>query len=611
MARIIDAYRRPSPIAEALKNATNSLFGDTLTPALRREQLAQATGKREAIESLQDTLGPVAGTALRAGADPGKINLLHTAMQPGFDPLAPSTTAAQLGSGMATGSSAFGFLRDQDRRAVQAAATLAEQQRAAMARDQTARFGIQTEADTRLTGFGIADQRARDEFSSKPIEAVDQATGRRVFVPQGQAAASGFAPIVNQSQARAGLLDSELAAGRVDPLGVSVAAGTAPSNAQATAQDTLAAAAQRDAAVLGEMMRTLPPDMRLKFGDSVMAADTLAQQAFGQFLLDSEADPTVFQRLTPENVGRILPGMTPAEAQEVLGWLSQQPGTTRAGIGQEVGKLARTAPQEAPPAVKRFRDPVSGEAFSSVDGGRTDMNTGAPIPSTAHPSGTIGVSASSPEEAGLRPTATNATSAFDQAQSLRNFNVVMDATRQVAAADPTLFGAAGLARRGVAAVRDTARSFDAMFGGQEGAFEQQIDAALADPTVDPGLRQKLAAAFDPNLSNIDRLSTLLAYQAASAVAGQTGRGLSDRDLQMFVNIIGDPTSLFSSQDKFMAGLDTLEHLTRSLLDSNRLLRAGDVDTPVSPPTVASPPVAQDVDPALFKYMTPEERALFQ
>jgi len=88
-------------------------------------------------------------------------------------------------------------------------------------------------------------------------------------------------------------------------------------------------------------------------------------------------------------------------------------------------------------------------------------------------------------------------------------------------------------------------------------------AALVDPA--------LAANFDPNLPQIDLLANVIAYQAAGVFAGQQGRDVSNRDFQIFRNMIGDGSVLGNAKE-MGARLDQIETmLGRRVANTNQRL----------------------------------------
>lgn len=64
--------------------------------------------------------------------------------------------------------------------------------------------------------------------------------------------------------------------------------------------------------------------------------------------------------------------------------------------------------------------------------------------------------------------------------------------------------------------------------------------------------------FDASIPQVQQMGLLMAYSAAAAVADQTGRGLSNNDLNLFRTIVGNPQAWMTSQKSVLAKLDTLE-----------------------------------------------------
>lgn len=75
--------------------------------------------------------------------------------------------------------------------------------------------------------------------------------------------------------------------------------------------------------------------------------------------------------------------------------------------------------------------------------------------------------------------------------------------------------------------------------------------------------------FNPNIPQAQQMGLLMAYSAASAVADQTGRGLSDKDLQYFQRIVGNPGAWTTSANSVLAKLDTLETEVDARISSNQ------------------------------------------
>jgi hypothetical protein len=135
----------------------------------------------------------------------------------------------------------------------------------------------------------------------------------------------------------------------------------------------------------------------------------------------------------------------------------------------------------------------------------------------------------------------------DRTRSYTDFKQTLASTRAIAERDPTLFGIAGNVRSITQDVVGQLQNARLVAGGS-------IENALVDA------EQNLNAAgwggtFDRNLSDIDKMSILLAYGAAGALADQSGRGLSDKDFAYFRQLIGNPRDLLMTQQKFLATMD--------------------------------------------------------
>lgn len=132
-------------------------------------------------------------------------------------------------------------------------------------------------------------------------------------------------------------------------------------------------------------------------------------------------------------------------------------------------------------------------------------------------------------------------------------------------ASPQDFGTPGFLR-GLA--QDVGQQVLAMRGI---TFDQLRDVALAeaDPNADEASLERIEAFFDPDIRGIERDFRLLAYQAASAIANQTGRGLSDRDLQQFRAILGNPNALLGNQPAYVDALRDLDGMVVRKINAHR------------------------------------------
>lgn len=184
--------------------------------------------------------------------------------------------------------------------------------------------------------------------------------------------------------------------------------------------------------------------------------------------------------------------------------------------------------------------------------GVTDAQTGAPLP----PGGYIGSVEGGAGDVGL----TNSTLSGLQQQDFANtkFGRLLGMTRDLASRDPMNFGIPGF-------IKGVASDLNALAGGvAQGLGYNGMQEAMAvvrrDAAVNGISPDLLAGVFDPNLAGLHTVADLLVYSAAEALAGQAGRSVSDKDVQFFKGIVGDPRGWMMNQQKFMAKLDQLEQI---------------------------------------------------
>lgn len=146
----------------------------------------------------------------------------------------------------------------------------------------------------------------------------------------------------------------------------------------------------------------------------------------------------------------------------------------------------------------------------------------------------------------------------DQLASAK-FRGLLNTTRELALKNPNNFGLPGF-------VKGVAQDVNALAGGVAQSFGyNNMEQALADtrkeiltdPNIDPSL---MSGIFDPDLPALQAASQLLIYQGAAALAGQEGRSVSDKDIQRFSIIFGNPESWLTNQQKYLSKLDLAEQL---------------------------------------------------
>lgn len=187
--------------------------------------------------------------------------------------------------------------------------------------------------------------------------------------------------------------------------------------------------------------------------------------------------------------------------------------------------------------------------------GLTDMQ-GNPLP----PGGYLGTVEGSAKDVGVLTNAAT-TAVQEQKLAVQKFRGLLQLTREAAEKDPTNFGLPGFIKGTVADLAALANGI-ATGLGYEGAAQAIEDARkrALKKGISPSL---ISGLFDENLASLHTISDLLVYSAAEALAGQSGRSVSDKDVEYFKSIVGDPQSWLMNQDRFLAKLNMLERIVNT------------------------------------------------
>lgn len=271
-------------------------------------------------------------------------------------------------------------------------------------------------------------------------------------------------------------------------------------------------------------------------------------------------DNALEQVVTPEGHPMFVRRSEAAGQAPVLSE-TEQKGTL---LGQNFGDLESLDPLQRsvlgaepknPPSPKNYV--VGDQSFITYDG-VNDARTGQPLPEGGFIAGVQG----SAKDAGV-PTATQNKSLQDMT-ALKNFFDLIKRTRTVAESDPTIFGATGAARSAAQGTSEGLSAAAALFGlkpeeirTRASATANQILAGANPGELDTGI---LMRDFDPNLPDIQLLGNMLVYSGAEAMAGQAGRAMSDKDVEMWRGIIGDPQGWLTSQKSYLQRLGTMEQV---------------------------------------------------
>jgi hypothetical protein len=157
------------------------------------------------------------------------------------------------------------------------------------------------------------------------------------------------------------------------------------------------------------------------------------------------------------------------------------------------------------------------------------------------------------------------------------FANTLDTVEDLAMRDATNFGVQGTVKGLAQDVNALGKGIIDTFGGEQAISEAQ--QLIINSGVNPSL---FDGVFDPNLPALQTASDLMVFQAASALAGQSGRSVSDRDVKFFKQIVGDPRSLTMTQEKFLSKIQQIRQILGMNMDvANRTL-GGNVTAPVAP-----------------------------
>lgn len=178
----------------------------------------------------------------------------------------------------------------------------------------------------------------------------------------------------------------------------------------------------------------------------------------------------------------------------------------------------------------------------------------------------------------------------------KRLSALIEHTKKLAG-DEANFGLPGFVKGTLQDAGQLLSGLSNMFGykSPENAFESIRKRALQDG-VSPDL---LNTMFDPTLPKLHSAANLLTFVAAEALAGQSGRGVSDRDVLMMKDTVGDPTTLFGSKKTFISKLKGVEEMI-AVLDK----AAGPGAASQKPAAVASDPLSKARD-AISRGADPE------
>ncbi len=212
--------------------------------------------------------------------------------------------------------------------------------------------------------------------------------------------------------------------------------------------------------------------------------------------------------------------------------------------------------------------------------GVTDVN-GVRLP----PNGYRGTVEGSADETGV--TKTVAGNLQGNTVNNKKFGYLLD-TAEALTANPQLFGPEGYVRSTLQEIGQGLKGISTIIDPNPQKAAAEVQTARQEAQQ---LGINIPELYDPQLQEVETIWGLLVYQGAMALADQTGKGVSDKDVQTMRQILGSPQSMFSSAESMKAKLQLARKVVASYDDIAR--EALDGNAPVTSP-FANQPVTEGV-----------------
>lgn len=319
--------------------------------------------------------------------------------------------------------------------------------------------------------------------------------------------------------------------------------------------------------------------------DRTMVEDTRKRHEFAQKPVEAYQDGQ--PRFVPQSQvfsANVQPPMSYADVrgrklQDNFGSLADIPIEEQRVLGADPGSSQRTP--------RNYLAPDGGK-YITYDG-TTDARSGAPLPVGGH---LYGLNADSAEAAGL--TTSTQSELQKSTIALNSFQGTLSRARAIAQQDPTLFGVTGVVRSLAQGGAEALNNVGLLLGNEN--VGQTIAELRSIAANSPNLQDKslVAGLFDPNIPGIRVLADLLVFKAAAALAGQSGRSVSDRDVQMFRRIVGDPRAFLESQASFLAKMDIMEKELQAQIALERRAMGGDLSAAPGEGVATERPVTNEI-----------------
>lgn len=549
MPQIINSFRNTeNPLAKALTTVGDTMFGDTLTPALKREQLRAKQRENVGIEELARTFGG-AGNSVNPNAaselgilsgmkpeDAAMWNVFLTGSKTG--PRSDYTTNAMAGAGKYKDSAANLDL------------------------DRSNAFNM-NESDNATSRFNNSADNAQDswEFLTKPMEAL--VNGQPGFVQQGAAAGlgntggytdkaigveSGGNPTAKNPNSSATGLGQFIEGTWLDMM-----ARHAPELTQGMSRDQILALrndptlSRTMTEYLGQENAQALQGAGLPVTDGTKYLAHFAGPGGAIKALRSPPGTPVSAIMSPDAIAAnpFLQGMT---TDQLVQWANRKMG---GGGSPSIAPM----PQKSEKTVEMLFQENLRAADMAMPGATPEQKRQWALQQiskaksqgiTVSPDGTVQIGGDAP----MNLTNANMTKAQGDEMAFRRFEGTLGMAKNMIAQNPNSVGLIGQARGTAQDVGTMAQGAAQLFGIQD------INAEMANARNEAArFGVNLDFEYDPAISQIESMMNILAFQGARAIGGQSGNDLSDKDVRAIKNILGDPTSLFTNQKKLLSKLE--------------------------------------------------------
>lgn len=274
--------------------------------------------------------------------------------------------------------------------------------------------------------------------------------------------------------------------------------------------------------------------------------------------IDSSGNP-VFTRQGAD-LSTLFPVQTDSEQKGRLignNWDNMAANST-APLSDEQLRVLGAAPKSSTSAGSNYIAP-DGSVHLTSDG-KTDLQSGAPLPAGGH----LGTITGSTNDV-IDPT--NTLKSNLQTSIINNGQFVTQAGAMVdmAKAHPEAFGPVGFLRGVGQEAMQTGAQLLGLVGGDDAFAQAQTAVANA------GLKNLFPDMYDANLPKARAAYYVLLYNYASALTGQSGRSVSDKDIELAQRALGNPDDLFGSANNFITKVQTAQALAQHNVEHSRFL----------------------------------------